>query len=65
MANESEVKPAWQSKTLWMNLVGAVLVLAWPAAGDVVAQNPEVVAVVWAALNMALRFLTKGAVQIS
>lgn len=58
-------KKPWQSKTLWMNFVGAALVLFWPAAGDVVAQNPEVVAVVWAALNMVLRFITKGTVQIS
>lgn len=58
-------KPAWQSKTLWMNLIGALAVIFWPAAGDFVAQNPEVVMAAWAAINMVLRWVTKGAVQIS
>lgn len=60
-----EPKKPWLSKTLWMNFVGAALVLFWPEAGDAVASHPEVVMAVWAALNIALRFLTKGAVQIS
>lgn len=61
---QNGVKKPWLSKTLWMNLIMAVLVMFWPAAGDVVASHPEVATMVWSGINMLLRFVTKDQLQI-
>lgn len=53
------VKLPWLSKTLWVNMIMALAALFWPAVGDAIASHPEVAAVVWAAVNMLLRWITK------
>lgn len=60
-----ETKKPWESKTLWMNAIIAVLAIAWPSAGAYIAANPETATMAFAVLNIVLRLVTKGKVQIS
>lgn len=57
-------KAPWQSKTLIVNLIMALAALFFPGVGEYVKAHPELVMSVFAGLNIALRFLTKGAIQI-
>ena len=65
MGDLPEVKKAWLSKTVWANLIMAVLPLI-PLDGiqDVVHNNPEVLFGLFAAVNLLLRFITKGEIQL-
>lgn len=58
------VKPALYSKTLWVNLISAALVLFWPAGNAYMVAHPEVVAGAFAVINVILRFVTKGPISI-
>lgn len=51
-----ESKKPWQSATLWMNLVLAVLAIAWPKGAEFIQSNPELSAGVVTGLNMVLRW---------
>lgn len=66
MAEEAKVetKPAWQSRTVWTNVVLAVLALVSPAAQDFIAHNPDYVAMGWSAINVVLRFVTKDKIEL-
>lgn len=66
MADPIEVGPKkpWQSKTLWMNLIGAIAALFIPSVADFIASNPEVVALIWSGINFVLRLVTKDQIQI-
>lgn len=57
-------KKPWQSKTLLLQFITAALMLFWPAAAEYVAANPVMVTLVFTGLNVLLRLITKGAVQI-
>lgn len=57
-------KPAWQSKTLWVNAIVAVAALVFPPAQAYIAAHPDMVLTVFAVLNMVLRVVTKGKVEI-
>lgn len=61
---DNGVKKPWLSKTLWTNLILAVAAMFWPAAGDAIANHPEVAAIVWSGINMLLRFISKDQLQI-
>ena len=63
--NEVVTKPAWQSKTLWMNVIGAALALFYPPANAYLVSHPDVVAGSFAVINIILRFITKGPIQIT
>lgn len=57
-----ESKPFYQSKTFWVNLVaGAALIIQGVTGNEVVSM--ELQASILAAINVALRFITKGAVS--
>lgn len=51
------MKPFWQSKTLWLNVIGGAVLLAQGQFGQVL--DPDVAALVLAAANVALRFVTR------
>ena len=57
-------KKPWLSKTLWLNAIGAALAIAYPPAALWMSENPEVVAGVWAGLNVLLRLVTKDKVSL-
>lgn len=56
-------KSVLQSKTFWVNVLGALLPL-YPPAGEFVKSSPEIVAAGWALVNIVLRLVTKGSVVI-
>ena len=57
-----DTKKPWQSKTLWVNLIMAVLSF-FPAVKDT--MQPEYLAAVFAVVNFVLRYVTKSPIQIS
>ena len=58
-------KNALKSKTLWTNAILALLAIFYPPATAFITAHPEVAAGVFGAINMGLRFVTKGAVTLS
>ena len=60
-----ETKPALQSKTLWLNFIAAASALFAPNVQSFIAAHPTEVMVGFALLNMALRAVTKGKIEIA
>lgn len=60
-----DTKPAYQSKTLWTNLILALTAILIPGVNAWVVAHPDYVVYVFAAVNMALRFLTKGKIELT
>ena len=64
------VKPFWQSKTMVLNFLGAVLALAaffTDKGGPInafMSANAPMIAMVWSGLSMALRLITKDKVVL-
>lgn len=58
-----ETKPAWQSKTVWINILLAVVPFI-PGAAPYV-QNPEIMGALFAVVNIVLRLVSKGSVSIA
>lgn len=56
-------KPIYQSKTFWAQIV-AVVSTTVPAVGDFIRENPEGFVAVLGALNVLVRFATKGGVTL-
>ncbi len=56
-------KSILKSKTFWSNLAMALLPL-FPGAGDVIKENPEAGAAVFALVNVILRVISKDKVYI-
>lgn len=65
-----ESKKWYQSKTVLINMIAGVALAIAPAmpGGQVVAEwlngNVEMIGMVWAGLNVALRFITKDKVKL-
>ena len=57
------VKPAWRSKTLWLNIF-AILAAFLPPVREWLASNPVEPIAALAALNMLVRFVTRDKVSI-
>lgn len=57
-------KPTWLSKTLLLNLFGAVFAIFYPPANDWVSAHPDMVVGIITGLNMLLRFFTKDKIVI-
>lgn len=58
-----EQKKPWQSKTLWVGLIAAVVPF-FPPAAAVIAANPEVASIVLSGVFSVLRLITKDRVVI-
>lgn len=56
-------KKPWQSKTLWINLLIAASAFV-PQVHTLLVANPEVVAAVFAGLNIVLRLISKDKVSL-
>lgn len=67
---EQTTKPFWQSKTILLNVVGALLAavsIFYPAANSVtvwMTANAALIGSVWAGLNVILRFVTKDKITL-
>ena len=57
-------KPFYQSKTLWLNLLMAIVAFI-PPAHEFITSNPEVVSLGFVVINMFLRLVTKDELQIT
>lgn len=53
-----ESKKPWLSKTIWINVILA-LVSFYPPVHDYLKANPEAFAMVFAVVNVILRLITK------
>ena len=58
-------KKPYLSKTLIMNAVVAILALAYPPAAEFIKGNADSALAVLAALNMALRMVTKEKISLA
>ena len=56
-------KKIWQSKTLWMSLIVAILAF-FPSVQIFATKNPEAVGTILGLVFSALRLLTKGKIVI-
>ena len=56
-------KPLYQSRTIWVQLLAVVSAL-FPPVADWIAGNPESFVGVFAALNVLIRFITSGRVEV-
>jgi hypothetical protein len=60
-----ESKKPYQSKTLIVNAVVAVLALFAPGAAEFISSHPGEVAVAFSMINMALRLISKDKISLS
>jgi len=60
-----ETKKPWLSKTIWLNLVGAVLALVYPPASSWLASHAEITLGFFAGLNILLRLISKDKISLS
>lgn len=58
------MKSPLKSKTLWLNLIGALLALAYPPAQVWIQEHPDIVMASFAAINFCLRLITKDAIGL-
>lgn len=56
-------KPAWQSKTLWVNLIMAIGAFI-PVVGVWIQAHPDLFAGMFSVINVILRLLTKDKISI-
>jgi hypothetical protein len=58
-----ESKKPWQSKTLWVNVILALSAFI-PGVHEALVAHPEYFTYGLIVINMALRLITKGSIQI-
>jgi hypothetical protein len=62
------MKPFWQSKTILVNLLMALAVIAgtfYPPVGEWIKANLNEAAPAWAVINIVLRAISKDGISIS
>ncbi len=60
-----ESKPIYQSKTFWLNALTFALAIITITDPALLGIKPEIVLWISSVLNIALRFITSGAVTLS
>lgn len=60
-----QIKKPWQSKTLILNAVVAVLALAYPPAAEWIQAHPDIILASFAAINFILRLVTKDKIGLA
>ena len=65
VASDHKTKGPWESKTLWLAALTALVPLASPAAGAWVAGNPELFSAGVGMAFAALRLISKGRISVS
>lgn len=61
--SETNTKKPWQSKTVWTNLILAVVAFM-PSVGDWFQANPQVIVVLFTVVNLILRAVTKDKIEL-
>lgn len=57
-------KAPWLSKTLWANMMMAILALLVPGAHDWAMSHPEALTMGFTVVNMLLRLVSKDKLQL-
>jgi len=57
------IKPSYLSKTNWTNLIIAGAAF-FPSVSGFIAENPQIFVLVFALVNVALRFLSKKEIKL-
>ncbi len=60
-----ENKKPWLSKTIWLNLVGAILALVYPPASAWLAAHADITLGFFAGINILLRLISKDKISLS
>ena len=60
-----ETKAAYMSNTLWLNLIAAISAMFIPSVQAWIVAHPVELTTGFAILNMGLRIITKGKIEIS
>lgn len=60
----SNGKKIWKSKTLWFNVLAAVVLVASEVGFGGFEADPQLMALVAAAANVVLRFVTREPVEL-
>lgn len=60
---EVQPKSPWESKTLWTNLVLAMIAFV-PSVDEIIKGNPQIIVVAFAVINSALRLITKEKISL-
>ena len=60
----SKVKPFWQSKTIWFNLVAVIVVIAGIFGYAEFEADPQLITLVTVLANIAFRFVTKQPIAL-
>jgi hypothetical protein len=63
--NKMEKKPWYTSKTIILNTLGTLLALFYPPAQEWIVAHPDLVAGIFAVVNIGLRFISKDKLSIS
>ncbi len=58
-----ESKKPWESRTLWANLIMASVAFI-PGVGELISGNAEVAGIIVTGVNVILRLITKGKIEI-
>ena len=58
------MKPFWQSKTLWINLIMALAAFI-PGAAEWISGHPEIMSIAFVAINIVLRLVSKDQITIA
>lgn len=59
------MKPFWKSKTFWLNVIAAALLIYQGVTGHELALSPEQQALLLAIINLALRAVTREPISWS
>jgi hypothetical protein len=57
-------KPWYQSKTIWVNALGLVAMIV-PQSAAFIAEHFSAVGIGWSLINVVLRLITKGKIEIA
>lgn len=60
----ADSKKPWLSKTIWLNLIAAVLALVYPPASAWLAANAEITLGFFGGLNILLRLISKDKISL-
>ena len=60
-----ETKPWYLSKTILLNTLAALLAVFYPPAQEWIVQHPDMVAGIFAVINVLLRFVSKDGISIT
>ena len=59
-----EAKKHWKSNTMWVNAILAITAMVFPPAHDWIVAHPDYVVYGFTAINIVLRWISNGAIEL-